>query len=618
MFGLRFENHQPIVVGHPNRADIACFVGFVARRPHQAAPDGLRRWLGERGWLQPPYGKAVTLVAAEPLSDPLELDGNHNELTVEVNGVTQQLRLPTGSQSLASLLAGLQQGLWQGVVTLQSDNRLAFTAEWATSLRIRRNPSLGFAVDARADHDLLDLPIPIDTWESFDQLLAWDRRPLGASGQWAATYLGAAVRSFFAQGGRKCYVVRVGDPWPLVSTPASNEERRQTLTARLQQLMPGYPNRIDASAVDQASWHGVGHLLGLPDVAFLSLPDLPEIVASAPLPPSEVVQPPDSVPEQFVECADAPPTTPVPETARLGAPRCHVEDYQSWAGALHLLADGLLRQHARNVQLVAALPLPHPNTRPDQHPLAFLVNQGRGPLANTLAEETQIGLASAFVQLVYPWISTSGSGNLPEQLENPEGVLVGLLARNALARGAYRSAARQRLGDVYRLFPVLTQAQIEEAVLDHPVRRTASHALIQRVTLLGRTPDGLQLLSDVTTALDESYRQAAVNRLVSILVRSAASLGEQWLFEPAGERLWSAVRTAMNRLLLGLLRGGALRGATPEEAFQVRCDRSTMTQNDIDNGRLITEVNFVATSAIEQITVVLALDEGGQVTVTNN
>jgi phage tail sheath protein FI len=58
---------------------------------------------------------------------------------------------------------------------------------------------------------------------------------------------------------------------------------------------------------------------------------------------------------------------------------------------------------------------------------------------------------------------------------------------------------------------------------------------------------------------------------------------------------------------------GALGGASPAEAFQVRCDRSTMTQNDIDNGRVIARVEFVAASPIERITVVLAMDEGGQV-----
>ena len=57
--------------------------------------------------------------------------------------------------------------------------------------------------------DLLDVPVPIDTWDGFDRLFAWDERP--GDGEKFVTALGAAVRSFFAEGGRKCYVVRVGD-----------------------------------------------------------------------------------------------------------------------------------------------------------------------------------------------------------------------------------------------------------------------------------------------------------------------------------------------------------------------------------------------------------------------
>ena len=68
----------------------------------------------------------------------------------------------------------------------------------------------------------------------------------------------------------------------------------------------------------------------------------------------------------------------------------------------------------------------------------------------------------------------------------------------------------------------------------------------------------------------------------------------------------------LNSLLSGLFQAGGLRGGTTAQAFHVRCDRSTMSQNDIDNGRVIAQVQFDAAAAIEQISVVLAMDEGGQ------
>jgi len=56
-----------------------------------------------------------------------------------------------------------------------------------------------------------------------------------------------------------------------------------------------------------------------------------------------------------------------------------------------------------------------------------------------------------------------------------------------------------------------------------------------------------------------------------------------------------------------------LTGATSAEAYAVRCDRSTMTDDDLENGRLRVEVSFTASAPIERVTVTLAIDESGQI-----
>ena len=72
-----------------------------------------------------------------------------------------------------------------------------------------------------------------------------------------------------------------------------------------------------------------------------------------------------------------------------------------------------------------------------------------------------------------------------------------------------------------------------------------------------------------------------------MLFRSIAR-GLQWtVFEPNGEPTWAAVTQAVTDFLIGSWRAGAFFGATPDQAFFVKCDRTTMTQDDIDNGRLI-------------------------------
>jgi phage tail sheath protein FI len=54
--------------------------------------------------------------------------------------------------------------------------------------------------------------------------------------------------------------------------------------------------------------------------------------------------------------------------------------------------------------------------------------------------------------------------------------------------------------------------------------------------------------------------------------------------------MWEKVRTEVEEFLTAIWRQGGLIGATAEEAFYVRCDESTMTQNDLENGRLVLEV----------------------------
>ncbi len=62
------------------------------------------------------------------------------------------------------------------------------------------------------------------------------------------------------------------------------------------------------------------------------------------------------------------------------------------------------------------------------------------------------------------------------------------------------------------------------------------------------------------------------------------------VFEPNDQRLWAQARAAVQAFLQTVWRSGGLKGTKPEQAFFVRCDRTTMTQDDIDDGRLIVEV----------------------------
>jgi hypothetical protein len=395
-------------------------------------------------------------------------------------------------------------------------------------------------------------------------------------------------------------VVRVGDPHRY-------DLPREQRLAQLGSLIPGYPTQLEASPAARESWKGIGVIFGLPDVSFLCLPDLPDLVASAPAPPEPIELPPPP-PEQFVECAEETPEPQDVYPLAARGPRCDDAAFGEWAAALRLVTEGVAGR-AREVQLVAALPLPFPAR---DELLGFLL-QG-GWLRSNLTDDRRT-LASAFLQLAYPWLRTPGSLLLPEGIEPPDGALVGVLARNSLARGTFRSAAGLRAGDVIDVHPELARHHLERTYGSPDRREGPPRTLAERVSLFGPTPDGMRLLSDVTATVDESYRPAGINRLVAVLVRTLRHVGEESVFEPNGDALWHSVEERITDVLLGLLVSGALRGASAEEAFSVRCDRTTMSQSDIDNGRIVAIVTFRPQAPVERITVVLAMDEGGTVSI---
>jgi hypothetical protein len=101
---------------------------------------------------------------------------------------------------------------------------------------------------------------------------------------------------------------------------------------------------------------------------------------------------------------------------------------------------------------------------------------------------------------------------------------------------------------------------------------------------------GVQIWGGRTAIAEGEWKYVNVRRLLMYLERSIDT-GLQWaVFEPNGDALWLRVRAAIETFLTGCWRSGALAGATPERAFFVKCDRTTMTQNDLDNGRLVVEI----------------------------
>ena len=417
----------------------------------------------------------------------------------------------------------------------------------------------------RADIESLhDVAVPLARIEDFDALFERGR------GDGFDAALAVAVAVFFASGGRHAWIVRLGDP---VAVSALGDP------ATLGQLVPGHAASAPVSAAERTSWHGMAHVLGVPEAALLLLPDLPEYFAEQPLPALEIVP-------QFVECT-APATTAqvIAEPHRLvTAPWLNEAGFKDWSAAVHA-AHTLLARLRPDMQLLAALPLPIPElSSSGEHASGFPI-----PLAPH-AE----ALASPRLQLAWPWLATAAAARLPGAVEAPDARLAGLIAATALARGAHRT-------------PAGTPTPAIRALVPHLAPHTP---LAERLSVFADSATGIHLLSDVTTAREIAQRPANVRRVLGLVARAARRIGDSVVFDASGPALWRALRLAVERLLDGYWQAGALHGATAADAYSVECGPTTMSQADIDNGRTIVQISLAPAASVERITVTLTLDEG--------
>ena len=98
---------------------------------------------------------------------------------------------------------------------------------------------------------------------------------------------------------------------------------------------------------------------------------------------------------------------------------------------------------------------------------------------------------------------------------------------------------------------------------------------------------GFRVWGARTAGSDPEIKYVNVRRYL-LFLEASVDRGTQWaVFENNGPRLWTNITETVEAFLYNEWVSGNLLGGTPKEAFFVRCDRTTMTQNDLDNGRLI-------------------------------
>jgi len=183
-----------------------------------------------------------------------------------------------------------------------------------------------------------------------------------------------------------------------------------------------------------------------------------------------------------------------------------------------------------------------------------------------------------YAAVYYPWLRIVDP--ITEEIVSvpPSGAVAGVYARVDRMRGVHKAPANEELLELAGLDVQLTNE---------------SQALLN--------PDGINAIRFIkgsgnlvwgarTISTDPSRRYVNVCRLLIYLEQSICN-GTQWVvFEPNNENLWSRVKTTIMEFLRQAWRDGMLVGSVPEDAFYVKCDRTTMNQSNIDSGELIAEI----------------------------
>jgi phage tail sheath protein FI len=191
--------------------------------------------------------------------------------------------------------------------------------------------------------------------------------------------------------------------------------------------------------------------------------------------------------------------------------------------------------------------------------------------------------------IYFPWL-VAGSGKT-KRSKPPSGAVAGIYARLDNTRGVWKAPAGGEAipNGIATLAQKVTSADAEklQGASINAIRKFEGKAIM------------LWGARTFAAENDAEWKYVNVRRLFLFLERSIEEALRWAVFEPNGENLWAQIRLEISSFLHTAWRAGALIGNKPEDAYFVKCDRTTMTQNDIGNGRLIAMIGVAPTKPAE-------------------
>lgn len=193
-----------------------------------------------------------------------------------------------------------------------------------------------------------------------------------------------------------------------------------------------------------------------------------------------------------------------------------------------------------------------------------------------------------FGAVYYPWIEVVDSLSKLKVFTPPSGHIAGIWARTDATRGVHKAPANEIIRGALR---VETRLSREE----HGILNSAGVNAIRFYS-----SEGVRVMGARTVAPASSeYRYLNVRRLFSMVEESIAESMRWVIFEPNDRPLWDLIRRDVTAFLMRVWRDGALQGATPAQAFFVKCDDETNPQENIDAGIVTTAIGMAPVKPAE-------------------
>ena len=183
--------------------------------------------------------------------------------------------------------------------------------------------------------------------------------------------------------------------------------------------------------------------------------------------------------------------------------------------------------------------------------------------------------SSSYAGLYHPWLQVFDPLDKKNIAIPPSGSVIGLFARSDNARGVHKAPANE-----------VVRACVG---LDCQFNKGEQDVLNPRgVNLIRSFPgQGIRVWGARTVSSDPSWKYVNIRRLF-IFIEESIKANTNWaVFEPNDQALWTRVQRTISVFLNNMWRNGSLAGASADEAFFVNIGRNTMSQDDIDNGRLV-------------------------------